>query len=141
MPKLTSAEASKKWKDRLGGSVQEVIDGINRVTESPMAKSAAAEDKWFANIQRAHTSGKRKRALLGVSLEEWKDKAANIGAQRIPSGAAAAEGKMSKFYDKLFPFEAALQKKVNAMPSTTQQDSVSRATAWITGMAEFDKTK
>ena len=65
MPKLNSAEASKKWKDRLGGSVQEVIDGVMRVTESPMAKSAAAEDKWFANIQRAHTSGKRKRALLG----------------------------------------------------------------------------
>jgi len=27
------------------------------------------------------------------------------------------------------------------MPNVTLQDSVSRATAWITGMAEFDKTK
>jgi len=141
MPKLTSAEGAKKWKDRLGGAVQEVIDGINRVQESPMVKSAAAEDKWFANIQRAHTSGKRKRALLNVSLEEWKDKAANIGAQRIPSGAAAAEGKMGKFYDKLFPFEASLQKKIAGMPNVTLQDSASRANAWLFGMAEFDKTK
>ena len=141
MPKLNSTEGAKKWKDRLGGSVQDVIDGVNRVTESPMQKSAAAEDKWFANIQRAHTSGKRKRALLGVSLEEWKDKTANVGAQRIPSGAAAAEGKMEKFYGKLFPFEDSLQRKVGAMPNVTLQDSVSRATAWITGMAEFDKTK
>jgi len=141
MPKLNSSEGAKKWKDRLGGSVQEIIDGVNRVTESPMQKSAAAEDKWFANIQRAHTSGKRKRALLGVTLEEWKDKTANIGAQRIPSGAAAAEGKMEKFYSKLFPFEASLQKEVAAMPNVTLQDSVSRATTWITKMATFDKTK
>ena len=141
MPKLTSAEASKKWSDRLGGSVQNVIDGVNRVTESPMAKSAAAEDKWFANIQRAHTSGKRKRALLGVSLQEWQKQTAEVGAQRIPSGAAAAVGKMDKFYSKLFPFEESLQKKVKAMPNITLQDSVSRATAWITGMAAFDKTK
>ena len=70
MPKLTSTEGAKKWKDRLGGAVAEVVAGVNRVSESPMAKSAAAEDKWFQNIQRAHNSGKRKRALLGVSLEE-----------------------------------------------------------------------
>ena len=125
----------------MGGSVQEVIDGVMRVTESPMAKSAAAEDKWFANIQRAHTSGKRKRALLGISLSDWQKQTAEVGAQRIPSGAAAAEGKMGKFYDKLFPFEEGLQKKIKSMPNVTLQDSVSRATAWITGMAEFDKTK
>jgi len=141
MPKLNSAEGAKKWKDRLGGAVQDVIDGVNRVSESPMQKSAAAEDKWFANIQRAHTSGKRKRALLSVSLEEWKQKTAEVGAQRIPSGAAAAEGKMTKFYEKLFPFEEALQRKVRGMPNVSLSDSVARATAWITGMAEFDKTK
>jgi len=141
MPKLSSAEGAKKWKDRLGGAVQDVIDGVNRVSESPMQKSAAAEDKWFANIQRAHTSGKRKRALLSVSLEEWQKKTAEVGAQRIPSGAAAAEGKMTKFYEKLFPFEEALQRKVRGMPNVSLSDSVARATAWITGMAEFDKTK
>ena len=141
MPKLTSTEGAKKWKDRLGGAVAEVVAGVNRVSESPMAKSAAAEDKWFHNIHRAHNSGKRKRALLGVSLEEWKDKTANVGAQRIPSGAAAAEGKMEKFYSKLFPFEDSLQKKVSSMPDVSLSDSVARATAWITGMAEFDKTK
>ena len=141
MPKLNSSEGAKKWSDRLGGAVAEVIAGVNRVQESPMQKSAAAEDKWFQNIQKAHTSGKRKRALLSVTLEEWKDKTANIGAQRIPSGAAAAVPKMEKFYSKLFPFEESLQKKVGAMPNITLQDSVSRATAWITGMADFDKTK
>jgi hypothetical protein len=106
-----------------------------------MQKSAAAEDKWFMNIQKAHNSGKRKRALLNVTLQEWQDKTANVGAQRIPSGAAAAEGKVEKFYSKLFPFEDNLQKKVKAMPDVSLSDSVARATAWITGMAEFDKTK
>ena len=79
--------------------------------------------------------------MLGISLQEWQKQTAEVGAQRIPSGAAAAEGKMEKFYGKLFPFEEGLQKKVKSMPNVTLQDSVSRATAWITGMAEFDKTK
>lgn len=141
MPKLTSAEGAKKWKDRLSGATQDVIDGVNRVTESPMQKSASAEDKWFQNIQKAHTSGKRKRALLNVSLEEWKTKTAQVGAPRIASGASAAEGKVTKFYDKLFPFQDTLQSKIKSMPDVSLSDSVARATAWITGMAEFDKTK
>lgn len=141
MPKLNSAEGAKKWKDRLSGATQDVIDGINRVTESPMQKSAAAEDKWFQNIQKAHTSGKRKRALLNVSLETWKNQAATVGAPRIASGASAAEGKVAKFYDKLFPFQETLQNKIKGMPDISLSDSVARATAWITGMAEFDKTK
>jgi len=141
MPKLNSAEGAKKWKDRLSGAVQDVIDGVMRVDESPMQKSAAAEDKWFQNIQKAHTSGKRKRALLAVTKEEWQKKTAEVGAARIPSGAAAAEGKVQKFYDKLFPFQDTLQRKIKGMPDVSLSDSVARATAWITGMAEFDKTK
>jgi len=141
MPKLSPEQGAKKWSGRLGAATADVVEGINRVTESPMAKSAAAEDKWFAKISAAHTSGKRKRALLGVSLDEWKDKAINIGAPRIATGAAAAVPKMEKFYGKLFAFEATLQAKIDKMPNVTLQDSAARANAWLFGMAEFDKTK
>jgi len=141
MPKLSPNEGAKKWSGRLGAATADVVAGIERVTESPMVKSAAAEDKWFAKIQAAHTSGKRKRALLGVSLDEWKKKAIEIGVPRIATGAAAAVPKMEKFYDKLFAFEQILQAKINKMPNVTLQDSAARANAWLFGMAEFDKTK
>ncbi len=141
MPKLTPAEGAKKWAGRLGVATQDVVDGINRVTVSPMVKSAAAEDKWFAKITAAHTSGKRKRALLGVSLEAWKEKTINLGAPRIATGATAAIPKMETLYDKLFAFEQILQAKIDKMPNVTLQDSAARANAWLFGMAEFDKTK
>lgn len=141
MPKLTPKEAHDKWKNNVTNAIPYVKAGVMRVTESPMVKSAEAEDKWFANIQKAHNSGKRKRALLNVSLEEWKDKTANVGADRISAGAAAAERKQTAFYEKLFPFEEALQAKVNKMANVSLQDSIARATAWITGMSQFDKTK
>jgi len=141
MPKLSPAQGAKKWKDRIGAAQQDVVEGINRVTESPMVKSAKAEDKYIANVQKAHASGKRVRALLAVSLEEWKDKAINIGAPRIATGAAAAVPKMEKFYGKLFAFESTLQAKIDKMPNVTLQDSAARANAWLFGMAEFDKTK
>jgi hypothetical protein len=78
---------------------------------------------------------------MGVSLEQWKTKARDIGADRIPAGAAAAEQKMTGFYNKLLPFEEKLRTQVRAMPDVTIQDSIARSTAWITGMSQFDSTK
>ena len=141
MPKLTPAEAHEKWKNRLTAAIPDVKAGIDRVTESPMAKAAKAEDKWIAGLNAAKASGKYRRGLLAVSLEEWKEKARDIGADRIIAGAAGAGAKQTAFYAKLFPFEEALQAKVNAMPNVSLADSVARSTAWITGMAGFDKTK
>jgi len=141
MPKLTPAEAHEKWKNRLTSAVPDVKAGIDRVTESPMVKAAAKEDKWFAGLQRAKSEGRFKRGLLNVSLEEWKAKARDVGADRIPAGAAAAQAKQTAFYSKLFPYEETLQAKINAMPDVTIQDSIARATAWMVGMSQFDKTK
>jgi len=141
MPKLTPAEAHEKWKNRLTSAIPDVKAGIDRVTESPTAKAAAKVDKWFAGIQRAKTSGKYVRGLLNVSLEQWKAKARDVGADRIPAGAAAAAEKQTAFYSKLFPFEETLQAKIKAMPDVTIQDSIARAAAWMLGMNAFDRTK
>ena len=141
MAKMSPSEAHEKWKNNLTNSIPYVKAGIDRVTESPMQKAAANEDKWFAGLQKARVSGKYKRGLLNVSLEEWKTKARDIGADRIPAGAAGAEAKQTAFYAKLFPYEDKLQSKIKQMPDTTISDSIARATAWIQGMSEFDKTK
>jgi hypothetical protein len=138
---MNATETYKKWNDRLSNNTQAVKDGIDRVTENPMAKAAAKEDKWFAGVQKAKSSGRWKRGLMGVSLEQWKTKARDIGADRIPAGAAAAEQKMTGFYNKLLPFEEKLRTQVRAMPDVTIQDSIARSTAWITGMSQFDSTK
>ena len=139
--KLTAAEGAKKWGDRLTNSIPDVKAGIDRVKDCPTAKAAAKEDKWFSGLQRAKSSGKWKRGLLSVTLDAWKVKTRDIGADRIAGGVSAAGDKMTGFYTKLFPFQEKLQTKIGAMPDTSLQDSISRMTAWVTGMTEFDKTK
>lgn len=141
MPKLTPEEGSSKWGNRLTNAIPDVKVGIDRVKESPCAKAAAKEDKWFAGLQKAKSTGKFKRGLLAVTLEEWKAKARDIGADRISAGVGGAATKMTAFYTKLFPYQQKLQDKVKAMPDTTLQDSLARMNTFVVGMAEFDKTK
>ena len=141
MPKLDPKQGAEKWLNRLSNSVEDVKAGVNRVTESPTAKAAEAEDKWFLGIQRSKQTGKYKRGLMAVSLEEWKAKTAGVGADRIPTGAAAAVNKVEAVYGKLFPYEERLQSQIRKMPATTLEDNVNRAVAWIRGMSQFDRTK
>lgn len=141
MAKMSPEETYQKWANRLTNAVQDVKAGIDRVTESPTAKAAAAKDKWFAGIQRAHSSGKYVRGLQNVSLDDWKVKARDIGADRIPAGAAGAASKSTEFYAKLLPYEDKLKRQIDQMPSTTIQDSIARMTKWATEMSNFDRTK
>lgn len=141
MPKLSPKEGADKWLTRLSGAVEDVKAGVNRVTESPTAKAAAAEEKWMLGLQKAKQMGKFKRGLMSVSLEDWKAKTAGVGADRIPTGAAAARDKVEGTYEKLFAFESRLEEQVKKMPATTLEDNVNRAVAWIRGMSSFDKTK
>lgn len=141
MPKLSPEEGAAKWSQRTQAAVPDYQAGVNRVTESPTAKAAAAEDKWAAGVTRAKTEGKFKRGLLSVSLEEWKRKTAEVGGARIADGVVNAQEKMARANQKLYAYEEKLQNKVNAMQKVTRQDSVNRAVAWINGMMDYDKTK
>lgn len=141
MPKLTPQQAHDKWRTRMQAAIPDVKAGIDRVTESPMAKAAAAEDKYLAGVQRAKATGKYKRGLLNVSLEDWKAKARDVGADRIVAGAAAAGTKQTAFYAKLFPYQEKLQAEVKRMPNVTLQDNIARAVRFMQGMSEFDRTK
>lgn len=141
MAKLSPEEAHQKWVNRLTNAIPDVKKGIDRVTESPTEAAAKSVDKWFAGLQKARSTGKYERGLRGVSLEEWKSKARDVGADRIGTGAVAAHDKQVNFYGKLFPYQDSLQRRVKAMPNTSLQDNIQRAVAWIQGMSEFDKTK
>jgi len=44
---------------------------------------------------------------------------------------------MNNFYTQLFPFQDSLAGTVRNMPDLTLEDSISRMTAWVRGMAEF----
>jgi len=137
----TSAEVSAEWATRLGQSAEKVKAGVARVTENPMAKAAANEDKWFAGVQRAKSEGRFKRGLMKTSLEDWQRSIIEKGADRIAAGAAQAVPKMTAFFDKALPYMDNLKKEIDKMPSTTLEDNIARSAAWQRKMAQFDNTK
>jgi hypothetical protein len=137
MPKLTAEQLVEKHARRLKGSVADIQDGIARVTVSPTTQAAAKQDKMLQNLTTAVNSGKWKRGLQNVSLEQWKEAAITKGVPRIAQGIDGAHDKMLAFANQLLPFQANLQATLDKMPDLNLEDSVNRSAAWIRGMSKF----
>lgn len=132
---MTPQQLATNWQNGLTGAVQKIKDGIGRVTESPMQKAAAQQDKWVAGIQKAATSGRWANSLNAVDLQTWKTVTAQKVGERLAGGAAAAVPKVQKFAAWLIPQVNAASQTISGMPSQTLQDSINRVAAFMTAMA------
>jgi len=139
MPKtlISPEEFADKHARRLKAATEDIRAGVARVTEAPTAKAAAKQDKMLARLQAAVSSGKWASRLRAVTLEEWKAATTDKGINRIAAGIDAAHGKQVAFAQQLLTYESTLMGTVEKMPDLTLEDSITRATAWIRGMAKF----
>lgn len=139
MAKLTAQQFQEKHARRLTAAIPDVSAGIDRVTESPTTKAAASKDKMLANLTASVQSGKWAAGLNRVTLEEWKNKAKNVGVNRIAAGITAAAPKVIAFAEKLLPYIDSQQAKIKSMPSVTLEDNIARMTTFIRGMSQFTR--
>jgi len=139
MAKLTAAEFQEKHARRLKAAVEDVRKGIDRVTESPTAKAALKQDKMLANLTASVQSGKWANGLKRVSLDDWKKQTRDIGVNRIAAGIDGASAKVVAFAEQLLPHIDTQVAKIKAMPDITLEDSISRMTTFVRGMAEFKR--
>jgi len=137
--KVTPEEYADKQARRLKASTEDMRRGVNRVTESPTAKAAAAQEKMIARLTESVNSGKWAAGLKRVSLEDWKSKMLEKGINRIAAGIDAAKPKVVAFATELLAYEDSLLTKVDAMSDLTLEDSIARATAWMRGMSKFQR--
>lgn len=135
MPLPTPQEAMEKWQRRMSASGQDVTNGVNAVTESPMEKAAAKVDDWIAGVQNARQ--KYVDGLRGTSLQEWKRRMIEVGVPRMQQGASAAGPKVLAAYQSLFPYIEQVRQEVDSMPSSTLEDNIARATHNIRRMAQY----
>ena len=139
MARLTPAEFQEKHARRLKAAAPDIRKGLERVTESPTAKAAGRVDKMRAHLLEKIDDGTWARRLKAVSLEEWKDKAINVGIGRISTGIDGASAKVVSFAEQLLPAVDAAQAKIKTMPDLTLSDSIARMTSFIEEMAKFHK--
>jgi len=141
MARLTAIEFQEKHARRLSASIDDVRKGIDRVTVNPCELAAAKQEKMLTNLTAAVNDGRWAAGLKRVSLEEWKDKAKNVGAGRIASGINAAKSKVIAFAEQLLPHIDAGQAKLKTMPDITLEDNIQRMITMTRHMAEFKRSK
>jgi len=139
--RVTPEEYAEKQARNLKASTPDIRRGVERVTESPTAKAAAAEEKMIARLTESVRSGKWANGLQRVTLEEWKAKMLGKGVPRIAAGIDAAYDKVVAFASELLPFQSTLQNKVEGMPDLTLEDNIERASEWMRGMAKFKRSR
>jgi hypothetical protein len=141
MARLSATEFQEKHARRLSAAIEDVRKGIDKVTENPCELAAAKKDKMLANLTASVNDGSWERGLRRVSLEQWKDKAKNVGVGRIASGINAAKDKVIAFAEQLLPHIDAGQAKLSKMADITLEDNIMRCNEFIRHMAGFKRTK
>ena len=139
MSKLTPKEAQEKHARNLKAAVPDITLGVERVTEAPGVKAAAKSAKMLANLTKSVQDGTWGKRVAAVSLEEWKGHMIEKGIPRISAGIDGAAAKTEEFFSQLFSYQDTLQGELRGMPDLTLEDSISRMTKWVRGMAKFSK--
>lgn len=107
---LTPQQILQAWQQGMSNpqTATNYTNGINAVTESPMAAAAtpAAMQAYVAGVQNSVNNGSRAAALNGVSISTWKNNATTVGAQRLASGAQKASPKYLAAMQKWAPLYA-----------------------------------
>lgn len=120
----------QRYQDAMAASstVTKYKQGIAGVTESPMAKAASPEatDLYLRRVQESVSSGKRQRKLLEAPLQRYKDNA-TAKADRLASGAKAANDKLRAHFQKWAPIYQSVHDAVQSMPKGTMDAAKQRA--------------
>jgi hypothetical protein len=115
-----------------------MTQGANAVQKAPGLAAAAAADKWLAKV----TAAKAKFAsrVSSVSLQSWQQSYIQVGIPRVAQGAQAKQAKVTAFMDQFLPYLASGLQTIDAMPNTTLEDGIARATAMIRYNAKFQRS-
>lgn len=129
----TPQQAASKWGTNLGAATQRYSDGVKAVTTSPNQLAAAASDRWIQGVQASQA--KYVARNQGISLQYWQAQATGKGAQRLASGATAAEPKMQQVFTQLFPYIEQVRGSLPARGDLEQ--NIARSAAFQRAMSRF----
>ena len=135
MAKVTPQQWLQKWGTNLNASGQYIKDGVARVKTAPGQAAAAAQDRMLAGITQAVTSGMWAKRVSSVSLQDWQAAITNKGIPRIAQGVTQAQQTKSGQITTLLANVDAAAAAAHALPKGNLQQSIARATAFMTEMS------
>lgn len=138
MPRLTPTELASKWATRTAAATQDLVAGVERVTEAPGRKAAAQRQVYLQNIQQ--NVDKWARRTAAVPLESWKE-SMREGANRVATGVQNKQNKVEGFWQEFGPFQDSVTAQTRAMPRGTLAQNIARMTNQVTKTAEFKRQR
>lgn len=132
------ADATKKWVQNIGQATDRITKGVQAVSVAPGQKAAAQSAKWLQKV--TASQDKWRTRVASVSLSDWQNAMVNVGIPRVAQGAQAKQQKMQDFMTNFLPYLASGVARIDAMPSTTLEDSINRAVAMIRHNAAYKRS-
>lgn len=136
MPKLNPQQIADKQIRRLQQASQDIITGIDSVSEAPAQAAIAQQQLMLQKLIDSVNDGTWAAELGKVTLNDWKTAMKEKGVPRVGPGIAAARQKLVDFQTWLGPVVDGAKAEVDAMPKGTISDSIARSTAFMTRMHE-----
>lgn len=136
--RVTAEQATAKWLQNIGSASERMQTGAMAVTVAPGVLAAKAADKWLAKVTAA--KAKFAKNVAAVGLSSWQQSYINVGIPRVSQGANAKQDKFTNFMNQFLPYLKTGLQTIDAMPSTTLEDGIARATAMIRYNAKFTRT-
>lgn len=99
--KATAAEAAAAWATGFGGATAKYTAGINSVSVAPGQLAAAQKAAYVSGVNNSQNIWASK--VAAVSLQDWKNAASGVGAQRLATGATKGQPKMQAFMNAFIP--------------------------------------
>lgn len=134
MARVTPQEYAEKWARRTSQATDDYRKGIERVTEAPGPKAAAAADLWAERT----AAGKSKFAanVGAVDLTKWKGRAMSKGVQRIAQGVEEARPDMAQIGQQLLANVDSAKQAIANMPKGNLEARIARSAAFQREMAK-----
>ncbi len=126
MSYLSAQEIADKQISGVSNNVDSYRKGVRATKKNPMQLAVAALPKMKANFNKAIDDGRVKEGFESVSMGEWQDKTAGIGADRIASGVEAARQTIVEFHTQLKSHQDNILRELESMPAVTKEDSRKR---------------
>jgi hypothetical protein len=108
------AQAAQNWATAMAQAGAKYTAGVQSSGKNPNALAAAAVNNYAAGTANAVASGKFVAANQAVPPGAWQAGCVQKGAQRLASGAQAAQPKVNAMMSQLLP---AIQNAVGQLPA------------------------
>lgn len=129
-PRLTAEQATQRLIQGAQANVGRYVQGIQSVTESPMAKAASKAQKAAAGYAEAIQSGRWQAGLASSSIEEWRAGAVAGGGSAYTAGIQSKAAKIARKLGPALDQTYSVADSVGSMPTDTVQQRIAKSVAY-----------